>query len=504
MKRVILMLFWMASTSAVLANGLVVSGVTRTGASRDRVQFTVSWQNSWYVSGAPFNHDAVWLFVKYRECNAPVPQYNHALLSTTMGDHTLSAGLAFATPIVTTDRYGNAGQNNTGAMVRRATLGQGNINNQTVTLRLVGGIDHTGAVVGALDPALEYEIEAYGIEMVFIPQGQFEFSGNNGASNWLEHVVTAETGFRLYRPGYAGSLSAYNELSVDFPKGFQSFYIMKYEISQGQYVKFLNNIGNLYSNRYAAANFNQYRYGIQMVGAAFVSTEPNRACNYISLQDLLAYLDWSALRPMTELEYEKACKGASGAAVTPIGAYPWGTNTYTPMNRISLASENGSELVSDPAGNTANCHVYINWSWPCYHGNVTSAAGGCSDLGNGPVGVGIFARDGNESRISSGATYYGVMEMGGNVWESTVSATNDYWGPSTRSYNAQWGNGILNGATGQANVTGWPDQNNNNFYVHRGGSFGDWPASMRISDRNNNNMASTTVRYSTAGGRGVR
>jgi len=374
-----------------------------------------------------------------------------------------------------------------------------------VTLRIVGGIDHTGAVAGALDPALEYEIEAYGIEMVFIPQGQFEFSGNNGDSNWLERVVTNETGFRLYRSGYDGSTSRYNELSADFPKGFQSFYIMKYEISQGQYVKFLNNIGNLFSNRYSAANFNQSRYSIQMVGTSFSATEPNRACNYISVQDLLAYLDWSALRPMTELEYEKACKGASGASVTPIGSYPWGTNTYTAMRRVSLATENGSELVSDPPGNVANCHTYH--SATCYYGYVTTPAGGCYDLGQGPVGVGIFARDGNESRVSSGATYYGVMEMGGNVWETTVSADNDYWGPSTRSYNAQWGDGILDGTTSQANVTGWPDQTNNNFYGNRGGSLGDWPDRMRISDRNYSTstyVGSTTGRNALVGGRGVR
>ena len=93
------------------------------------------------------------------------------------------------------------------------------------------------------------------------------------------------------------------------------------------------------------------------------------------------------------------------------------------------------------------------------------------------------------------------------VWETTVSADNDYWGPSTRSYNAQWGDGILNGTTSQANVTGWPDQNNNNFYGNRGGSYGDWADRMRISDRNNNTstyVGSTTGRNALVGGRGVR
>ena len=30
---------------------------------------------------------------------------------------------------------------------------------------------------------------------------------------------------------------------------------------------------------------------------------------YISWPDLLAYADWAALRPITELEYEKAARG---------------------------------------------------------------------------------------------------------------------------------------------------------------------------------------------------
>ena len=32
---------------------------------------------------------------------------------------------------------------------------------------------------------------------------------------------------------------------------------------------------------------------------------------HISWSDMSAYLDWSGLRPMTELEYEKACRGRS-------------------------------------------------------------------------------------------------------------------------------------------------------------------------------------------------
>ena len=48
--------------------------------------------------------------------------------------------------------------------------------------------------------------------------------------------------------------------------------------------------------------------------------------NYMTWTDLLAYLDWSCLRPMTEFEYEKICRGP----VYPVAnEYAWGNQTYT-------------------------------------------------------------------------------------------------------------------------------------------------------------------------------
>ncbi len=52
------------------------------------------------------------------------------------------------------------------------------------------------------------------------------------------------------------------------------------------------------------------------------------ACDYLSWMDLCAYADWAGLRPMTELELEKACRGGGVSATA--GDYPWGsTAAYT-------------------------------------------------------------------------------------------------------------------------------------------------------------------------------
>ncbi|MFN7707509.1 MAG: hypothetical protein ACK5QE_02450, partial [Sphingobacteriia bacterium] len=89
MKRLVLCLLLLLASSLftrAFANAVVVSNVERVGASQ--VRFSVSWENSWRVGGAPGNHDAVWVFVKFRRCDSNDPQFSHALLSTTMADHT--------------------------------------------------------------------------------------------------------------------------------------------------------------------------------------------------------------------------------------------------------------------------------------------------------------------------------------------------------------------------------------------------------------------------------
>lgn len=81
---------------------------------------------------------------------------------------------------------------------------------------------------------------------------------------------------------------------------------------------------------------------------------------------------------------------------------------------------------------------------------TNSAANVCaSNFILGPVRVGMFARA-NTTRAQSGATYYGVMEMSGNVWER-VPALGRIQG---RAFIPNLGDGDLS-TNGYANVTGW-------------------------------------------------
>jgi len=53
-----------------LANNIAVSGISLTARNTStqtvRVNFNLSWDNSWRTTSAPFNWDAAWVFVKYK------------------------------------------------------------------------------------------------------------------------------------------------------------------------------------------------------------------------------------------------------------------------------------------------------------------------------------------------------------------------------------------------------------------------------------------------------
>ena len=124
---------------------------------------------------------------------------------------------------------------------------------------------------------------------------------------------------------------------------------------------------------------------------------------------------------------------------------------------------------------------------------------------NAPIRSGAFATA-LSNRSQAGATYYGIMEMAGNVWEQCVGGGNGYDYSGFRTTN---GNGVLTN-DGLSDVTGWPTIGGaNSGTIIRGGYFYSNGSTnqLQVSDRtffagNNNNIS--TNRDATVGGRGVR
>jgi len=475
-SKIALALFLLFSISGS-ANNVEITGTSVTGSD---ITFTISWENSWNASVAPANWDGVWVFVKYQDCNTRV--WAHAGLSTLAGDHSTSAPLQ-VDPV----------SDGKGVFIRRSSFGGGNIAATTVTLKMT-------------IPAGTYNYKVFGIEMVNVPQAAFEIGDGLSTGTFNSITVNAASqsgGITSATIGGGGPT-----VPATFPMGYNSFYCMKYEISQLQYVEFLNSLTFAQQQTriltdptsavgtYVTFGSAGYRNGIVIETPGNNAAIPavfgcdattgvinnnndgqNIAMAYLSYADLAAYLDWAALRPMTELEFEKVCRGTMPRVA---GEYPWGDTTINAFY---------STTVTNPLqpGEIANAVV---------NGRCAYALGSASP-NYGPLRTGLFATA-TSGRSSAGASYYGAMEMGGNVVERVVTVGN----AAGVTYTGVLGDGTLT-PTGQANQTNWPSVTTATGIGSRGGEYVSPATYVRTSDRTS--AASTdAARAYTYGGRGVR
>lgn len=286
---------------------------------------------------------------------------------------------------------------------------------------------------------------------------------------------------------------------------------MKYEVSQQGYVDFLNTLTytqqvtrtteppNSVAGTGALDVGNSYRNGIDIQTAGLANTTPavyacnldgdavfgeatdgkDIACGWMSWGDLAAYLDWSGLRPMTELEFEKACRGT----LPPLAnEYAWGTT--------GLA---GSAHTLGNAG-SATEGIATNYSTSLGNANYLTTNAAI----NGPLRVGVFAANpGNNGRVTAGATFYGIMEMSGGLLERTVAL--NY--ADGLAYAGTHGNGAL--AVNGAHDPPWPSASTAFGIGFRGGSFFNGATTMLVSDRSSA-YSPVVQRGWFYGGRGVR
>jgi formylglycine-generating enzyme required for sulfatase activity len=341
------------------------------------------------------------------------------------------------------------------------------------------------------------DIRVFAIEMVYIPQESF-YAGSGGteASAFYKYPATTSpfqiTSESEISIGTATDNLYYNftpdggdqlgPLPASFPKGYSAFYCMKYEISQQGYVDFLNSLAQIQATKRKYTG-TLYRYAITgATPGSYQTTNPYVACNYLNWADLAAYFDWSGLRPITELEYEKSCRGPLPAVPNE---YAWGTSEIA-NSQYTL-------------GNSGANNEYIAANYSTTAGNATY--GSTTPLGgsiNGPVRVGIFAgNSSNSGRVTSGATYYGIMEMTGNLLEHFVTVGN----PAGRLFTGMHGNGALN-TTGNADVLNWPGISS----LGAGFRGGYWyiPALYLMVSERSGAAGTDANRYHSDGGRGGR
>ncbi len=465
-------LFFLIISIFAIFSSAFSNAITITNLSSDipnqEITFDLEWKNSWRIDSmsAPSNWDAAWVFVKFSECDSlvtdPFPSWEHGKIDTIIANNSFGD----LEPVLNNGNLGIA--DSLGVMLRRNKNGFfTNVGATTITLK-----------VANLNPANTYHLRAVAIEMVYVPQGIFKTGWVSNYNSFDSIQIANENAITITSIASAPNNSV--NISANYPKGYDAFHCMKYEISNGQYATFLNTLNTTQSsNRYISTSSNRHR--LTNSGAnqfeRYISDREDRAYNYLHWNDLLAYLDWAALRPMTELQYEKACRGT---AAILIDEYSWGT-TYINNGNTFTGAETGGEYFVDA---TANCvYGYTNFS--------------SGDGGFGPARCGIFALPSNNTREQSGATFYGIMEMSGNVFEQIVNVSD---ATGTTNYDGQYGDGYLDN-TGMWNVTNWASSGNGSGL--RGGAWNISATRNRMAVREFFNWSSNS-RGSDIGGRGIR
>lgn len=465
-------------SGGVLGNGLTLSNLMRDSLAQT-LTFDIQWNNSWRLDGvsAPNNWDAAWVFVKFRECNAgPQDGWTHGALSATLADHSFGT----LEPVLSDGSGTGLDADLRGVMLRRPSNGLFTAEAPTtITLEVPNMLPNTA-----------YHVRVLGVEMVYVSESGFgiggitsnnAFSINIARADPTPDTITSEAAVTINT--HASGTDQIVNLPAAFPKGYSGYHMMKYEISEGQYASFLNSIAPITQFSRYPGNFGTNRQQLTANGPnplnLYTSTRENRAQNYLGWDDIAAYLDWACLRPMTELEYEKACRGP--AAVVQ-DEYAWGTTNTFDLQEIT-GPETGGEI---PNLLPANAHYDYN-----------TLVGG--DGGRGPVRCGIFALPTNSTREQSGAGYYGVMELSGNVQEPAIAVVNETSTAGAVPFTNAPGDGQLN-ANGTANEAGWP-QASDGALILRGGSWYLSERYIKTADRSN---FWTGSRNYDIGGRGVR
>ncbi len=460
----------LAAAAPAWANNLVVANTALRAPADGKVQvrFDISWENAWRDG---INWDAAWVFVKYSTDGGT--KWSHATLG---GSGTNPAGFNAGTGtsleiVVPADKKG--------AFIQRAGAGTGTVSNREITLSWDFATDEVSRSKSAL-------IKVFAVEMVYIPAGAFWVGNTNGVINGsfrsptdtnCPFYIDSTNTFTIYwGTGTGTSTSVPNT----FPNGYAAFYIMKTEISQRQYCDFLNTLtavqqGNRhdtglhygvsrnYIKRTTWSPLTLAVFGCDAnnnAGLSYAVTDVSRlnetndgewvACNYLSWADGAAYADWAALRPFTELEFEKACRGTQPPVANE---YAWGDAVLEPAT-LSLVNSN----TAAEAPNQGNCN-----DDPC--------------VPDGPYRCGSYARAAS-TRANAGAGYYGALDLSGNVWERPVTAGN----ATGRAFTGEHGDGMLDGE-GQANAPLWPGTDATGS-GYRGNNWSNGSVWSRVADRN--------------------
>jgi hypothetical protein len=310
--------------SAAFADGLKISNVAI--APRDAktatVTFDIAWTNAYRYDSF---HDAAWVFFKVRPDTKSPWQHVRLVADKVVNPTGYSSGEG--TPLEFVVPGGDEGF--VGMFVRLAKDGRGAVTSQKVTAVLDLNTEHR---------TLNTSIRAFGIEMAYVAEGPFYLGSSVRRINCFYAYQESGTNTPPYRVTGAGAIPTgrqkgklwalgfrpedNSQIPAAFPNGYAAFYCMKFPcLTQGFYADFLNTL------TVAQAKKRWYVEGqgkeISRTGTApdytYTATSPDARTVWLSWEDHAMVAAWAGLRPLTELEFEKAVRGLDAPEGADVG-----------------------------------------------------------------------------------------------------------------------------------------------------------------------------------------
>lgn len=376
------------------ANHAAITGVNLFGATSAglaSIGFSIAENNitnGVSVNGGAYN-TADWIFVKFSTQAGAEGTWNHATLT----GGSVGAG---ATLTTASDNKGVFLDHTAGAAYWTAAA--------TVTWNTAAdGVFDSTAVV-----------KVFTISMVRVPTGSFIYN-SGGISYGTFNSYGGD-----FQATVANAASLPTGAPAGWPNGYNSFYMGRYEVTQGQYADYLNTLG---AAQATAHHFNGvtagqmlYYYSLNSYGSRYVAWTPNAPKAVLPFSDAWSYLSWAGVRPPTEMEWEKAGRDINGDT----RRFPWGETL--PGNNIYLAPNEGVNFSIK----------YLNFD------HSGSGTGQVADAGR------YMSGDVYRTPAETGASPWGIADLAGNLAEYTFNCSYSSVpsnGNGTPAWPANWAGG---------------------------------------------------------------
>jgi hypothetical protein len=249
------------------------------------------------------------------------------------------------------------------------------------------------------------EIRVFAIRMMYITKGPYCL-GSGGRERYGFYQYTDEKQdtlpFKVTGPGaiptgkQPGRLWARGmepddggEIPATFPNGYAAFYCMTTPLEHGEYAAYLNALSpEEQEKRFVddPAGAKDYKGMVSRIGEApnyvFVQAGFRKGAGIwnLSYLDAALYTAWAGLRPMTELEYEKALRGFRDPLPDEAGYSYWGMNfgggIYNNQPRMRMVSVIDNEVRRTFKGTHGLGTLALPDDWPKQNAVGVTTRGG--------------------------------------------------------------------------------------------------------------------------------